>query len=580
MSLILIGLLGGFITGISPCILPVLPVIFLSGAQGAQTSNKPAQSMGGNFISLGDSTPSATPTVTTANKPVSKWHPYAVVGGLVLSFTAFTLFGSALLTLLNLPQDFIRWAGVIMLMLIGIAMLIPRLMELLEKPFARFANTNSSNSSNGFWLGVVLGAAYVPCAGPVLAAVSVAGTTGQIGVDTVMLAVSFGIGTSIPLLFFALSGQKLTERISAFRTRQQLIRVIAGLAMIGLAFGIIFDLPAKVQRALPDWTASLQQSTESLYASDNDGPCVDGADHLADCGPLPEISGAIAWFNTPGNEPLDKAEWTNNVTLVDFWAYSCINCQRSIPGVEKLYKTYKDSGLKVIGVHSPEYAFEKVAENVKAGGDSLGITYPIAVDSNLVTWQNFDNHYWPAHYLSDAKGQLRAIKYGEGGEATTEKLVRELLRDANPGIELPEPIFSEADNSSTLSERSPETYLGAARAQYYAQGKLVAGKLSATFPEKLASDTFALDGTWQVSAQSITPVDEAGRLRLSWRGAHVYLVASGEGDITWTEDGTERTLTISGVPNAHEIVSAPHGSAGVIELNVSPGVELYSFTFG
>ncbi|WP_253282267.1 cytochrome c biogenesis protein CcdA [Arcanobacterium phocae] len=582
MSLVLIGLLGGFITGISPCILPVLPVIFLSGAQGAQTTKSSTAPglLSGNLISLDSA--SATSSVTAkAMKPVSKWRPYAVVGGLVLSFTTFTLFGSALLTLLNLPQDFIRWAGVVMLLLIGIAMLVPRLMELLEKPFSRFAKTGNSTSSNGFWLGVVLGAAYVPCAGPVLAAVSVAGTTGKIGADTVALAVSFGIGTAIPLLFFALSGQKLTERISTFRTRQQLIRSIAGIAMIGLALGIVFDVPAKIQRALPDWTSSLQKSTESLYPTQQSGPCVDGATELANCGQLPEISGAVAWYNTPDNQPLTEADRAKKVTLVDFWAYSCINCQRSIPGIEKLYETYKDSGLQVIGVHSPEYAFEKVPENVKAGGDKLGITYPIAVDSNLVTWQNFDNHYWPAHYLADATGQLRAIKYGEGGEATTERHIRDLLREANPNVTLPEPIFSDADDdASARAPRTPETYLGSARAERYAGGSLSNGTIDASFPESLKPDTFALNGTWKVSPQSITPVSADGKLRLSWRGAHVYLVASGEGTITWNNDGKESTMKISGVPNAQEIVSTTPGSSGIVELTISPGVELYSFTFG
>jgi len=177
VSLVLIGLLGGLITGISPCILPVLPVIFLSG--GAQSARAQDE----------DGAPA-----------VSRWRPYLVVAGLVISFTTFTLLGSTLLNLLHLPQDVIRWAGIVLLALIGIGMIIPRVMEIMERPFARFQRSGSSNPTNGFLLGVVLGAAYVPCAGPVLAAVSVAGSTGRIGADTVTLALSFGLGTAIPLL--------------------------------------------------------------------------------------------------------------------------------------------------------------------------------------------------------------------------------------------------------------------------------------------------------------------------------------------------------------------------------------------
>ncbi len=421
VNLVLIGLIGGFVTGISPCILPVLPVIFLSGgAQGARSRESessiariPGVMTAGSLGSLGSAPAQSTTSLSLARS--SKWRPYLVVGGLVLSFTFFTLLGSTILTLLGLPQDFIRIAGIVALVLIGIAMMIPRLMEILEKPFTRFGRSQGKRPDNGFLLGIVLGAAYVPCAGPVLAAVSVAGTTGRIGPETVALALSFAIGTGIPLLAFALAGRGLTERIAAFRSRQKLIRIIAGAAMILLAIGLATDLPAKIQRALPDWTSSLQAGTDkylrdSTPKGSSSTTCLDGADELANCGPLPKIEGAVAWFNAPGDQPLTETERKGKVTLVDFWAYSCINCQRSIPGVEKLYETYKDAGLQVIGVHSPEYAFEKEVDNVKKGAESLGITYPVAVESDLVTWTNFDNHYWPAHYLADAKGELRALK--------------------------------------------------------------------------------------------------------------------------------------------------------------------------
>ncbi|WP_315073105.1 cytochrome c biogenesis protein CcdA [Actinomyces massiliensis] len=560
ISLVLIGLLGGLITGISPCILPVLPVIFLSG--GAQS----ARDQGG------DGPPA-----------VSRWRPYLVVAGLVISFTAFTLLGSTILNLLHLPQDVIRWTGIVLLALIGIGMIIPRVMEIMERPFARFQRAGSANPANGFLLGIVLGAAYVPCAGPVLAAVSVAGSTGQIGADTVTLAVSFGLGTAVPLLAFALAGRKLTERLQAFRRRQKAVRVTAGAVMLALSVALVLDLPAALQRALPDYTSSLQARTDSVLRGKagvgEGGKCVDGADELAHCGQLPRIDGVNAWLNTPGEQPLADADRAGKVNLVDFWAYSCINCQRSIPGIQRLHETYGDLGLQVIGVHSPEYAFEKEVDNVRGGAADLGITYPVAVDSDLATWRNFDNHYWPAHYLADSKGELRQVKFGEGGEATTERLVRELLREADPDVELPDPVFTD-DEPAVSGPRTPETYLGSARANNIAGDRLSNGTSSYSFPDKQASDTFSLDGRWNVSAQSISPDGGAARLRLRYQGKQVNLVASGEGDITYTTGGEKRTIHVSGVPNSIELVSTEETQEGTLDLEASEGLSLYSFTFG
>ena len=560
-SLVVIGLLGGLITGISPCVLPVLPVIHLSaGAPGARGGGEESN-----------------------DGPASRFHPYLVVTGLVVSFTAFTLLGSTLLSLLHLPQDLIRWIGIVMLALIGLGMMLPRVMEILERPFARFQRFGGSkNPSNGFLLGLVLGAAYVPCAGPVLAAVAVAGATGRIGVDTVALALSFAVGTAIPLLAFALAGRGITERIRAFRTRQRAIRVTAGVVMLGLSVALVLDAPAALQRRLPDYTASLQARTDSLLHGDSSsGPCRPGAAKLGDCGPLPAIEGAVAWLNTPGDQPLTQKDRTGKVTLVDFFAYSCINCQRSVPGIEKLHQTYAKYGLQVIGVHSPEYAFEKEVDNVRGGVERLGITYPVAVDSNLTTWTNFDNHYWPAHYLADAKGNVRQTHVGEGGEATTEKHIRELLKQADPNASLPAPVFSEVnDDAGTNSPRTPETYLGSDRASGFAQGALHKGQHSFSFPSHLQVDTFALDGTWKVEPQSIAPVEGKGRLRLSYRGKQVNLVVSGEGDLTWTVNGQTRTTHVSGVPNGMELVHTDEVGSGELELEASPGLQLYSFTFG
>ncbi|PID97765.1 MAG: thiol:disulfide interchange protein, partial [Actinobacteria bacterium] len=553
--LVLVGVFGGFIAGVSPCILPVLPVILFSGgAQGAR--------VGGD-----------------AGFEVSRWRPFLVVLGLVVSFTLFTLLGSTLLNVLHLPQDVIRWAGIILLGLIGVGLLFPRVMEVLERPFARFARVGDKRPSNGFALGLVLGAAYVPCAGPVLAAVSVAGATGEIGVDTVVLAVSFAVGTALPLLFFALAGRGIVERIKAFRTRQRLVQVVSGVAMLALSVGLVFDLPSLLQRAVPNWTGGVERQVDRVLSDGEDAgqACSDGAGVLGECGPMPAVEGAVAWLNTDGERPLSAGDVEGKVVLVDFWAYSCINCQRSLPEIQKLYEAYADAGLVVIGVHAPEYAFEKEVGNVRQAVEKFGLTFPIAVDSDFVTWKNFDNRYWPAHYLADSAGVLRYKKFGEGGAATMERHIRELLSQANPTTTLPTPIFT-SDESSVSGPRSQETYLGSRRATFFADGLLMNGEADYIFPEKLLPGTFALDGRWEVSDQSITPVGGSGRLRLSYQGKQVNLVISGEGTLRVTREGKTEIMQISGLPNGIELVATPETRRGILELEADDSLTLYSFT--
>ncbi len=245
-TLVLIGFLGGLITGISPCILPVLPVIFFSGAQSTRTESA-AEAGGG------------TATAVKARPALSdRLRPYRVIGGLVLSFSLVTLAGTSLLSLLHLPQDAIRWAGLVALTAIGLGLIFPRIEEILERPFSRIPQLQMTEGRSGFGLGLALGVLYVPCAGPVLAAIVVAGATGAIGLDTVALTISFAIGAALPLLFFALAGRRVAERVGTFRRHQRRIRVIGGVVMLAFAVALVFNVPAKLQRAIPDYTGSLQ----------------------------------------------------------------------------------------------------------------------------------------------------------------------------------------------------------------------------------------------------------------------------------------------------------------------------------
>ena len=572
LSLALIGLLGGLITGISPCILPVLPVIFFSGTQ-----------------SSGTQSPDDGAVAVKTKREVGR--PYRVIGGLVLSFSLVTLVGSALLSLLHLPQDAIRWIALAALVAIGLGLIFPRFEQLLERPFARIPQKQITTRAGGFGLGLALGVLYVPCAGPVLAAIVVAGATANIGLPVVVLTVAFALGTAVPLLFFALAGQRVTQRISAFRRHQRQIRVTAGVVTLLLAVALVFNLPAALQRAIPDYTSSLQnkvggdeQLQQKLGGIVNDqnkelANCTSGSTQLQNCGPAPDLRGINAWLNTPGDKPIDLKALRGKVVLIDFWAYSCINCQRAIPHVEGWYKAYQDDGFEVIGVHTPEYAFEKVTGNVKKGAADIGITYPIALDNSYSTWTNYRNKYWPAEYLIDASGVVRHISFGEGDYDGTEKLIRQLISTARPGVRLPPAV--DAPDTTPAGGLTPETYFGVGKMVNYAGGGAYdKGQANFTFPAALPNDTFALQGPWTLDYQGATGDSDSSSIKLNYHAKNVYLVVGGTGNLTVTRDGKTTTVPVSGPPTSRQIVGGKDVARGLLDVRLDQGLQVFSFTYG
>ena len=415
---LLLGLLGGLVTGISPCILPVLPVLFLGAAGGKESANAATASSSGETntvnpglfrvapgVSLGGGgTPAVAARKTADNSPSVARRPLLIVAGLVTSFMLITVAGSALLSLLHLPQTAIRWAGIVLLAAVGVGMIVPKVMEILERPFARIAPRTAGDGA-GFGLGLVLGAAFVPCAGPVLTSVIVASNNGQFTWRIVGLAISFAVGVSIPLL------------------------------AVALAIGIATDAPAALQRIIPDYTASLQAGDDEacetgacdpeqeVEARGDFAQCARGTGK--DCGTLPALA-STEWMNALGQP-------TGTVTLVDFWSSSCTNCQREIPELERIYEKYKDYGLVVVGVHSPQQAYERDPSVVSDAVSRLGITYPVALDPDLADFQTYGASAWPTHYIAGADGQLVAVGRGTKG---VEEQIRALLTEA--GASLPD----------------------------------------------------------------------------------------------------------------------------------------------
>ena len=481
LTLILIGLVGGLITGVSPCILPVLPVIFLAGGTAKGQSPVEETAPGGGEIvapTSGGVTVAARTRPEKRRRVARNLRPYAVIAGLVLSFTFFTLAGSLLINALGLPANLLRVAGLVVLVVIGVSLIFPRLEAILEKPFSKIPQRAPNQEGGAFVLGLGLGLLYVPCAGPVLAAITVAGATGRVGLDTVALTLAFAVGATLPLLVFALAGRRVAERVRAFRARARLVRAIGGVLMILLAVALVFNAQEVIQRAIPDYTAGLQKevarndafkpklsglSDDRNQALDN---CTDAATTLADCGPAPEFTDVTKWFNTVRPEGLTTADLHGKVTLIDFWTYSCINCQRSLPHVKAWDAAYRDAGLQVVGIHTPEFAFERDPANVQEGVTRLGVTYPVAMDNGYAMWDAYRNQYWPAEFLIDATGTVRYYKLGEGHYDVTEGHIRELLAAARPGVALPAPS-GVADQTVTDPRTTPETYLARAKIQNY-----------------------------------------------------------------------------------------------------------------
>ncbi|MFE9051501.1 cytochrome c biogenesis protein DipZ [Streptomyces rubiginosohelvolus] len=610
VTLILIGLLGGLITAVSPCILPVLPVVFLAGGTGrGQDAGKPARSPGGTEVGGGaagdggraadergsggtaDGAVASAPPAAPARVPRNR-RPYAVVAGLVVSFAFFTLLGVTIISALGLPQDILRYVGLGLLVLIGLGLIFPPVERLLEKPFARLPQRQVNKEGSAFALGLGLGLLYVPCAGPVLAAITIAGARGEISSDIVVLTLSFAVGTAVPLLVFALAGRRVADRVAAFRRRARGLRIAAGCLMIALALGLALDVTAAIQRSLPDYTSGVQKKIEDsdaarqqlsgLYDNSNKelSRCEDGADELRSCGKAPALEGIDSWFNTPGDRPVDLKSLRGKVTLVDFWTYSCINCQRAVPHLRDWERAYRDAGLRIIGVHSPEFAFEKKRSNVVAGAEKLGVDWPVALDNDLTTWDNYRNRFWPAKYLIDAEGTVRYFKFGEGEYDKTEKMIRELLRQADPTVTLPEPTGRAMDDLA--ADRTPETYLSNLRIRGYVGTPLVDDRPTAyRFPKSsLPVNKLSLDGTWTAGYEQFTAGKDA-KLAFTYRAKNANLVLAGTGKVTVLVNGeATKTISVTGSPTLYRLTDDKDARTARLELRVDEGIQAYVFTFG
>jgi cytochrome c biogenesis protein CcdA/thiol-disulfide isomerase/thioredoxin len=586
IGLVFVGVVAGFLAGISPCILPVLPVVLVAGVTKPNAKASAKDKPGGVTTSS-----SAGGAAGASAGGEGRWRlarPLAVVGGLILSFSLLILAGSEVISLMHLPADSLRDAGIVLLVLVGLGYLIPPVGLLLERPFARVSARRPGGRAGGFVLGLALGVLYVPCAGPVLAAITVVGATHRVGLTAVFVTAGFAVGTAVPLLVIAIAGSQLSDRIGAFRRRAPLVRQVGGAVLVVMAVAIAFNVFDGLQKDVPSYSSALQGSKtvrkelNTLTGAKHTSltSCNSNASGLINCGQAPNFAGITAWLNTLGGKPLSINSLRGKVVLVDFWTYSCINCQRTLPHVEAWYSRYAKYGFVVVGVHTPEFAFEHVVSNVRAQSASLGVHYPVAIDDDYATWNAYDNEYWPADYLVDAQGDVRHVHFGEGDYGTTEQLIRQLLVAAHPGLKLPPPT-SVPDKTPT-GELSPETYVGYERLQYLVTSKPVLkdAPQAYQFPAKLPLGGFGLSGTWTDHAQEATAGSDA-RLELSFLASDVYLVLGGSGRLNVSVNGKAiQTIHVGGDPRLYTLYHTPSTTTGKLLLTASKGIQAYDFTFG
>jgi cytochrome c biogenesis protein CcdA/thiol-disulfide isomerase/thioredoxin len=557
-ELLVVAFLGGVITSLSPCIVPVLPIVLAGGS----TST-------------------------------SKFRPYLIIGGLVLSFSVTELAGVAILSALHLPLDLLTWLGIGLLGLLALSLMIPFVAEWIERPFARMGSSRYAKRGGGFVLGLSLGFVFIPCAGPVLGAISTAGAHHRFNASSILLTLFYSAGAALPLLVFAVLARRAVTGWQTLRTHLPTVRRVAGVVLAVTTLALAFNWFQPLQRDVPGYTSALEDHLGSsgplakkLEALDGEKPnqfakkaaTMAKMATLPDLGMAPDFAGIVSWFNTPGDKPLTLAQLKGKVVLVDFWTYSCINCQRSLPHVEGWYQAYKNDGFVVVGVSTPEFAFEHVISNVRSAASSLGIHYPVAIDNNYATWDAYNNEYWPAEYLIDPTGQVRAYDFAEGGYSTMESNIRALLT-ANGVTTLP-PRTDVPDKTPT-AETTPESYVGYEEEQY-AVGTPIVHNMATVYhaPTTVPLNYFAFNGTWTDDSQQAIAGANAS-IDLHFVANDVYLVMGGTGTVTVSFDGHPlTTVKVSGVPRLYTLFSGSALQAGQLDLDFSPGVQAYDFTFG
>jgi len=579
--LVVFAFLAGVVTVLSPCILPILPIILSSTIGGQETG---------------------------------KARPFGVVIGFVLSFTFFTLFLSSIVSISGIPADSLRVFSVFVIGIFGISYLIPQFQALLERLFSKMAShMPQGNTNTGFWAGLLIGLSigllWTPCVGPILASVISLAITGTVSYAAFIITLSYSLGTAIPMFIIMWGGQSLLRKVPWLLNNTGNIQKVFGIVMILTAVAIYNNYDRKFQtfvlEIFPQYGTGLTKFEENetvkneldkirnnngddaldIKKEDMGKPTYD----LQGKGPIaPEIIPGGEWFNT---EPLTLKELRGKVVIVDFWTYSCINCQRTLPYLKTWWDKYKDKGLVIIGVHAPEFEFEKNPENLRKAINDFALKYPIVQDNNFATWRAYDNHYWPAKYIIDKDGYIRYSHFGEGAYDETEEIIQELLKEAGETglpIDINNPTYK-------INSNTPETYLGYNRIDGLESSTGIQRDIIANYsaPSKLGNNKVAFEGNWRITREYAQP-ETGSSLYLNFDAKNVYLVMRPKQDSDDArvkvfidekvgypgEDNIDGEVTVDR-DRLYKLIKLPEEGRHILKLEFEDSnVELFAFTFG
>jgi cytochrome c biogenesis protein CcdA/thiol-disulfide isomerase/thioredoxin len=533
---------------LSPCILPILPIVLSVGIEGA------------------------------------RWRPYGIIVGFVISFSALTLLSRQLITTLGIDVNVIRYISFVLLFLFGLVLISDSLSEKFTKWTTHFANlgeklaqTQAINSGflGGLFLGVGIGCIWIPCAGPIMAAVIVQTVTQQTTIETVFTLLSFSLGASLPMLFLILMGRRIMKQVSSLKSYTGVIRKMLGIIIL---ISVVYSA----------WPAGASFAPTEAPKENINPPSEGLVNGLPTPYTAPNIAGIQNWINS---SPLSLDSLKGKVVLIDFWTYSCINCVRTLPHLIKWDETYRNNGLVIIGIHTPEFAFEMDLKNVQNAVKQHNIHYSVALDNAFKTWLNFKNRYWPAHYLIDREGKIVYTHFGEGNYDVTESNIRYLLGLTSKG-ETPVQAIEIGTDPIT-----PETYLGSERAERFASPSVIIPDQPFDYPNvsDITLNSWSLEGKWIVEKQRSVCKEAQAKLKLHFNAKKVFLVLGSEtgqplkAKITFNGQGLGKNsgadvkndeVTIT-KDTLYELVSLPSFAEGQVEIQaLEPGLQVYAFSFG
>src|SRR5262245_26384414 len=571
--LMLFALVAGAGTALSPCVLPILPAVLSAGVTGGRR------------------------------------RPLGVVTGLALSFTFATVGLVYVIDALGLPNGVARDLAIVVLFAFGICLLVPPIGDRIEALASQLAPGPARFAGDGFGSGLVVGASlglvYAPCAGPILAGVIVVSAAQDFTAGRLAVALSYAIGSAAVLYLLLLGGRRFAQRLAPVRGR---VQMALGAVMIVVAVAMTANLDTRFQTAiasdLPGFlvnpTGGIEKSSavavDLAKVRQTGKPIVDPSQlnqsvDLPTYGQAPDFTGTQDWFNTRGDQPLSLSDLRGKVVLIDFWTYTCINCIRTLPYLEAWQQRYGRDGFTVVGVHSPEFPFEKDAGNVQAAIHQNHLTYPVVQDNDLGTWDAWGNQYWPADYLVDAQGNVRDAHFGEGDYAETERAIRTLLQEA--GQSNLGPGARATAQAPSAGETTPETYLGAARAQGWVTPVQSGEQDFGAPPGQLAANQFAYSGHWGITDEDAT-ARAGGRIEMEFNARRVFLVLGSPDRARHIQvlldgkpipaklagDDVKNGVAAVGAQRLYRLVDLPAVAQHRLSLIFDPGISGYAFTFG